>query len=485
MIDQVQQAISILQGIQSTPAQGGYKVGIGITTYNRPDVFSNTYAQIKRFAPANAVIAVVDDSSPQPVAEASYRFAKNVGIAQAKNKCLELLYRAGCDHFFLFDDDCYPVKEGWETHYIQSREPHLNYIFKDFATGSKLNDTTEIFRDDNIIAYSHVRGCMIYCNRTVLEKVGGMDPVYGKWGWEHPSWSDRIFMAGLTSFRYMDVVGSSDYIYSMDEHRKVSTTVGGKERNEQIAKNKPIYNQQRFSAKYVPFFFCENILLTCYLTGAPDPQKGKKWAPNKEELRPLIDSLKQTRLVVLTDCLPPGREGNVEYVRVSANINPYFNRWVLYRQYLQDNRHQIANAFCIDATDVEILNEPDWAEMGEILYVGDEDEKVGCEWIKKHHVSPMLNSFYAAYAQRQLLNAGLIGGSVDILLEFMRQLIDCYSLSKEAEFTSKTPAGDYTDMAMFNYILYSNFRGRFQHGRQINTKFKGNERNEYSWFKHK
>lgn len=483
MMEQINQAIQILSGIQPTAA---YKVGIGITTHNRHDILHTTMEQISKYAPSGAVIVLVDDASEKPVVGAAYRFAKNVGIAQAKNKCLELLYKAGCDYFFLFDDDCYPKKHGWELPYITSKEPHLNYIFKDFATGPKINDTIELYRDEEIIAYSHVRGCMIYCDRSVLDKVGGMDPVFGKWGWEHPSWSDRIFMAGMTSFRFMDVVGSSEYIHSMDEHRQVNTTVGGQDRKAMIAKNQELYQQRRFNSDYIPFFPKENILLTCYLTNVADTQNGRdKWVANKADLAPLIASLKNTRLIVLTDCFEPWIDGKVEYVKVSTSINPYFNRWILYRQYLMRNRHRYDKVFCIDATDIEVLHEPDWANIGDILYVGDEDEQVACKWLKDKHPNPVFADLFSRYGSHQLLNAGIIGGSVDSLIEFTRQLIDCYVFAKEAEHSQKKAAGDYTDMAMFNYILYTNFMGQFHHGRQVNTRFKGDERNSYSWFKHK
>ena len=108
-------------------ALGTQTIGIAITTRNRRDIFQKTYAEIKRFAPSNSVLVVVDDASSVPCPEATFRFEQNVGIARAKNKCFELLYKAGCEHFFLFDDDCYPKCEDWYRPYVESREPHLNY----------------------------------------------------------------------------------------------------------------------------------------------------------------------------------------------------------------------------------------------------------------------------------------------------------------------------------------------------------------------
>ena len=74
-------------------------IGIGITTHNRYETFSKTLVEIKRYAPKDAKIVVVDDASDIPVPEATFRFDTNVGIAAGKNKCMELLDE--CDHLFL------------------------------------------------------------------------------------------------------------------------------------------------------------------------------------------------------------------------------------------------------------------------------------------------------------------------------------------------------------------------------------------------
>lgn len=119
------------------------KIGIGITTHNRYDVYQNTLEHITKLAPKGAEIVVVDDASDEVVPEATYRFTINAGIARAKNKCLELLQ--DCDHIFLFDDDTYPLIEDWHVPYVYNKEPHLCYIFKNF-TNRHLGDCHELYR---------------------------------------------------------------------------------------------------------------------------------------------------------------------------------------------------------------------------------------------------------------------------------------------------------------------------------------------------
>lgn len=154
-----------------------YSIGIGITTRNRREVFNTTLAKIIEFLPQGARIVVVDDASTEridlshldvPVRQC--RFNENVGIARAKNRCLEMLQ--DCEHIFLFDDDTYPLKAGWEQGYMQSGMNHLMYIFETFANGQQCGDIRKIYENNSIAAYSHVRGCMLYYRKICLQKLG-------------------------------------------------------------------------------------------------------------------------------------------------------------------------------------------------------------------------------------------------------------------------------------------------------------------------
>ena len=207
-----------------------YSIGIGVTTHNRNKLVADTVARIKSFTP-NARIVVVDDASESPVNNIDaevYRFKKNVGIARAKNKCIELL--RDCTHIFLFDDDTYPIASEWYKPYVESREPHLMYLFEDWSSGKPVGDDRIIYEDGSIVAHEHARGCMIYLNSSVLDVVGGFDTRYGKAMHEHLDLSNRIYNAGLTTFRYMDVKDSDRLIHSMDEYQEVSTSIPRPER---------------------------------------------------------------------------------------------------------------------------------------------------------------------------------------------------------------------------------------------------------------
>jgi glycosyltransferase involved in cell wall biosynthesis len=453
------------------------KIGIAFTEHNRYDIFKKSYDETLKLLPPNCEVVVIDDASNTRVPEATYRFEKNVGISVAKNKCLELLYLKGCEHIFLFDSDFYPLVDNWWKPYVESKEPHLMYIFKDFANGRSLNDTNEVYKDSEIVAYDHPRGCMLYLERKCLDLVGGMDTAFTKWGYEHGNLSDRIFMHGLTSFRYMDVVNSKGMFYSDDEQTNNShSTVVSKQRRECITKNLPLYNERKYKKYFHPFIEKKNILLTCFFTGVSDPQRGSKWQVDTLPLQALIKSLKSTNLIVFHDCFDVEDTDKVKYIKVDTSLSPYFQRWVTYREWLMKNKNEYANVFCIDGTDIEVLKEPFWNELGDNLWTGDEEELIGCKWMVNHNKAPLLAKFVQDNSNKQLLNAGILGGSVETVIEFIRQMID---------FMTFEDAGQI-DMGLFNYMAYNNWGDKIRTGRQVCTKFKAEEKNnQVAWFKHK
>lgn len=197
------------------------KIGVGVTTHDRRDVAYKTIKTIQDRTPEAHRIVVVDDGSIDPYPGA-YRFEDNVGIATAKNKCLELL--DDCDHVFLFDDDCFPRVTNWWLPYVTHDSPHLMYLF-DKIGGRLLSDAGVVYEDDETHAHSHPRGCMLYVDRTVTALVGGFYTGFPKWGGEHQEYSQRIHNAGLTAFPFMDVRGSHKLIYSADEELHVERSV--------------------------------------------------------------------------------------------------------------------------------------------------------------------------------------------------------------------------------------------------------------------
>lgn len=232
------------------------KIAICITTRNRPDIFSYSIANQRIHKPHEAKIFVVDDHSDVPVSrnnpqfddEEWYYAPRQMGIPNAKNKCLAMAVEWGAEEIFLFDDDCWPIARNWHRPYINHPEPHLMYQFKLKNKGVK--DMRELYRDEQTVAYSHTRGAMIYVNKVVLDTVGGLDTEYGLGMYEHPDWTNRIHNAGLTTYRAMDVPNSSKYLYCLDEFGAAVSSIPDIDRQSGKIHNSKTYLKSKTSKEY-------------------------------------------------------------------------------------------------------------------------------------------------------------------------------------------------------------------------------------------
>jgi len=199
------------------------KIGIAITTHNRPEILADTLKAFEDKIPSSAVCVVVDDGSkvePQvPEPWELDRFEHVRGVPAAKNRCIELLFEAGCEHFFLFDDDTYPTAADWWVPYVVSPEPHLQYQFESAPDHWGLR---EIRRDNHHRVFDMSRGCMLYFTKDVVLEIGGFHNAWGRRGGFHECFSRRANLAGLTKFVYADVI--SPALHCRDEDEKGITS---------------------------------------------------------------------------------------------------------------------------------------------------------------------------------------------------------------------------------------------------------------------
>jgi hypothetical protein len=198
------------------------KIGIGLTTYGNRQ--TPALEMIRKYTKGAKIVTV-----------------NQKGIAKAKNMCLALL--DDCEHIFLFDDDCFPKVDNWYVPYIWSGVNHLSYTFNRKVLNQQ-NGLTE---------YELPCGCMLYINRKCLDVVGGFDTDFEGYGFEHPNYSQRVFNAGLTPARYLDVTLSKDYIYSMDEHKQIVSSVSQLDRGLGIQTNRHLFMKNRDSKEWKPY----------------------------------------------------------------------------------------------------------------------------------------------------------------------------------------------------------------------------------------
>lgn len=446
------------------------KIAISITTHNRYDVFKETLSNIIKFLPANATLTIIDDASDIPVKEASFRFETQQGIAKAKNKAFELMGDA--DYYFMFDDDCYPKVADWHLPYINSGLNHAMMIFPTLSNGTQTGNRI-LKRVGNLNYYEHPAGCMLFYTRKCLEVAGGMDEWYGIWGHEHADLSLRIFNNGLIPHPYIDVSHSLRLFHSHDYFQTVERSVPSNIRKQHIKRNTPKFNASKTSKEFIPYKKMTGRIVTTYFTHMIDPQRGVKWEASFNDISPLVASVQRindregikTMVHVLKD-----HEG-----RKPCNDNPYLERWICILKHLETCSDDYV--FCVDATDVLMLNNPFKENLGNYIWVGDEPGTINNEWLLKHHNLPLFNTFFKTHASKPLLNAGLLGGRKSIIQSFLGRMV-WYIQNHETGFT---------DMALLNFVLYTEFADKIRHGRKVNTIFKAYDTiNKHgSWFSHK
>lgn len=478
-----------IDGRDYVPAdQATGNIAIAITTHNRNEQLAKTIAEHEKHLPAGAKLIVIDDGSSTPAMAPDgvrlIRHDKAKGVAGAKNAALAALHETSADHWFIFDDDAWPLADGWWKPYVESPEPHLMAIY-DKPKGETKSQVEVLYEDDKHVHYHATRGYMLYVERRVVDRVGGMDPGFGRWGWEHMSWSDRIHAAGFTTSRYMDVKDSGKLIYSMDQYNEVKSTATGEAKRFSTGPGLELRMESRHSDRYIEYRDLENVVLTSMLCALPDPQRGQKLSAHAKQVKALHDSVKH-RLVILTTGLEsPELLPKAEVVEVDQKINPYFQRWISYYQWLRDHP-EAGFVWCVDATDVQMVRDPFPEMESGVLYFGYEPTTLRDEWMLKNHPDTTLQDFMADNPNLPLLNMGVVGGDRATVMSFAQKMskffFDDYI---DFIFGWETKRAGVGDMAAGNYVARTEFGDVVDSGAHVTNVFKSDKASPTAWWKHK
>jgi glycosyltransferase involved in cell wall biosynthesis len=246
-------------------------IGIGITSRNRNEILKRCVDSIFENTESDFKLVIVDDHSDNPVTEERalvIRHDERKGIAKSKNDCLRSL--DGCDYFFLFDDDCWPIQKGWETEYIRTSKISgcsiMCYTWDDdtFGTHSIFlesfetivyekniwmhigGNTYKISEDDllnpirfrlnmgygygfqhkidqeiitAIDLHRNGCGCMIFIDKRCIDTIGGFWEEFPMYGGEHIDYFIRGYNAGLSPGKFADIHNSEKYFFALDRTR--------------------------------------------------------------------------------------------------------------------------------------------------------------------------------------------------------------------------------------------------------------------------
>ena len=191
------------------------KIGIGVTSYNRPECLKECLQHICDYSDVGALDGMskkdywfgrTSDGKDITIYAATDTDEDRRGVAFRKNECLRAL--KDCDYVFLFDDDCFPIKDGWVDYFItHSGGAHLLYLNEQHNLTMRLG---------NCEIYSDCGGVFMFMTKEHIENVGAFNEKFKLWGFEHAEYSMRINMQR----QFFSLNRTSDYIFAHDYSTK-------------------------------------------------------------------------------------------------------------------------------------------------------------------------------------------------------------------------------------------------------------------------
>jgi hypothetical protein len=180
------------------------QLGIGIVTYNRRTVLSETLDRVQQHTRhPRTVVAVADDGSTDGTLDMLRErkvltvTGRNMSIAWNKNRALFLLSEMlRCDVVLLLEDDAFPARDRWEADWIDAavRWGHANvavrWIEDHVAPGSGAGTV-----DDPIHSGRLTAQCAVF-SREALLFGGYFDTRFREYGHEHIEHTGRLLRLG-------------------------------------------------------------------------------------------------------------------------------------------------------------------------------------------------------------------------------------------------------------------------------------------------
>lgn len=167
---------------------------IGVVTYVREDYLKVLLGRLLRHTRASYELVVAEDSQAGAVdwcLKHGVRvvYGPNGGCARNKNRLLRYYDRfSTARHVVLIEDDARVWEPGWERAWINGsrRWGHINWAaLDDVPCGEKATWRSPCF-------IGMPMGVCTVTSREAFNKVGYIDPRFGRYGYEHVEWSKRF-----------------------------------------------------------------------------------------------------------------------------------------------------------------------------------------------------------------------------------------------------------------------------------------------------
>lgn len=239
------------------------------------------------------------------------------------------------------------------------------------------------------------------------------------------------------------------------------------------------------------------VILSYYTTTSMDWQRGIRWKDSFDNIQHLYDSTTKLglRSVILYDDdklpaalgIPTDSLFQLEKMKVREGDSRWQItdlRFILSGRWLKDHP-DVDYIFQTDLADVRVGMNPFLHVQPGHIYSGSERSAINGHWF----LSPLFPTLGGQYEEwfhnvskgpeKPLLNAGIIGGERKIMLSFFDAMTTVLAAPK-----GEGPL--HTDMASFNYVLYSKFEPMLVTGFPVHSTFEGYEdARKDVWFIHK
>ena len=170
-----------------------------------------------------------------------YTDTERKGPGHARNQVLA--HFDGYDHVFIFDDDCYPTRLGWEDYFIQEAQANdIHYMALPDIFGGEF-----LYAESDITFWFSALGCFLYQDKIAMETIGGYNLEYNRYGYEDAARSHRAIKAGLTGSDagWGFPIRGVSYIHSEDVFgENPAPNIVTAEKLAYIALNQPIYQKE-------------------------------------------------------------------------------------------------------------------------------------------------------------------------------------------------------------------------------------------------
>lgn len=183
------------------------KIGVGIVTYNRPNLLMKLLDSIKYRNDLELVI--VNDGNPVELPGYNYyvlQNEQNLGVGKSKNRAMQHLLDKGCEYIFIIEDDIFVQNDTVFEKYIETSKlsgiQHFN--FSQHGLMNKTFDGRSIpapraiidYKDVRVALYPHCVGAFSFYTKKCLETVGLIDEMYYN-ACEHVDHTYEIIKAGM------------------------------------------------------------------------------------------------------------------------------------------------------------------------------------------------------------------------------------------------------------------------------------------------